>query len=665
MFSNSKCVVRKRASTLSAVSMDEILKNLKSEEEVFQIWAINQLPPIGHVGAARTTASAFEYINAIILSKDSDFHKTVQQAITRELRHNVLKSEERIRVLLPFLIKMCRSTGKKAWMDLIRQLSRTIRDPIQQTLAFDQLSPIFLLDHSHAGTECAIHMLTGLCESGATMPADLINTVLQQPIALQQFLPQFINCILTTQSDTFIDSILERIVKSPISQAALFNAAIKLQDIPDILMKQVKMILNLPAHSQDLAATIAQNYHEIIDKGLAKPKTLLQIIWKSKLFVPMYYDVVADFFLNTLDIMSTKDTILFLKKICNSKSPRANWLIKNVIQNSTSKETTSYVVPYLCSNLAFSNLDSWINAVTAVMPVVNSDDATKLTNFIIKRCKEEIDEGHVSTLPIDQQTVLQTNTKLPLIIRVSGSTQIAKLLNTLALSPCMHILATEGIELIKSALKKHSYPLVLSIAAILRKLAPRVNDVLDFINYIYGQNSTYKIIFLKLMPEIIHSFDKGVIINCILPKYMNLLSGDVPSTVQCVAIKTIPVLNNIGSVITTSPIYKDIYKTIKGYKESKDQAIIDAIKAVKKDVDAFMKLNDLISDHRASRRQSLPKSAVKSENIDPNVTVKQKKRTSLLVKGQKQFDKTSETCIVRPDNFKLSTRRQRSSSFMI
>ena len=648
--------LRRRSSGVTAVNQEEIMNNLKSEDETLQLWAIDQIPPVGQIGAAKVSASAFEYINAVILSKEDEFQEAVQHAILRELKYNVLKPEDRIRVLLPFLIKMSRSTPSKVWNDLLRQVCRGIRDPIHQSLAFDQLTPIFLLDRSSNGTQCAIHMLIGLCEAGATMPVDLINTILQQPIVLQQFLPQFLNCIISTQSDAFIQQTLETIIHSPISQSALFSAAINLPFVPDILLKQLKTIIQAPVHAQDVAAAIAKNHQLILEKGLAKPKTLLQIVWKSKIFTPQNYDIIADFFTDFIEFMSVKDSVLFCKKIVQSKSPKSNEIVELVMKNSVSKETTSYVIPYLCSDESFALFESWNKAVSNIIHLVNSDDATKLTENIIDRCRAEVEIGHVSKLAIDQEVVRQLHIKQTKAIRVRGYKEISMMLNTLSTSPCVSLLIAEGIPLMKKAMTIHSYPLASSIANVLRRLSTHPNEVCSFLEELRTKNSTSQIMFMKILPDIIFGFDMKQLTNKVIPMYLSFFSDEsVPSNVYCVAIKTLGVITKIGYNITKTKIYSDVIEIIRKLRDSEDEAVKDAVKAAKRDIDNIIKLPE--QQERSLRRSSLQSKKGVKENIDPNITF-QVKRNSLL--PNKSLNKGALGAVIKPERLS-STRKRRSS----
>ena len=647
--------LRRRSSGITAVNQEEIMKNLKSEDETLQLWAIDQIPPVGQIGAAKVAASAFEYINAVILSKEDEFQEAVQHAILRELKYNVLKPEDRIRVLLPFLLKMSRSTPYKIWNDLLRQVCRGIRDPIHQSLAFDQLTPIFLLDRSSNGTQCAIHMLMGLCEAGATMPVDLINTVLQQPVVLQQFLPQFLSCIISTQSDAFIRQTLDTIIHSPISQSALFTAAISLPFIPDVLLKQIKTILQAPAHTQDVATAIAKNHQIILEKGWCKPKTLLQIVWKAKIFTPQNYDIIADFFADFIEFMSVKDTVLFCKKIVQSKSPKSNDIVQLVMNNSVSRETTSFVIPYLCSDESFALFESWNQAVSNIIHLVNSDDATKLTENIIDRCRAEIEIGHVSKLKVDQEVVRQLHLKPTKVVRVKGYKEISMMLNTLAASPCISLILSEGIPLMKKALTIHTYPLASSIAAVLRRISTHPNEVCNFLEELRTKNSTSQIMFMKILPDIVFGFDMKLLTNKLLPMYFSMFSTEVPSNVYCVAIKTLGVITKIGFNITKTKVYTDVMEIIKTIRQSEDEAVQDAVKAAKRDIDAIIKLPE--QQEKASRRSSLQnKKPQLKENVDPNITVPVK-RNSLL--GNKSVKGTMGV-VIKPEKAP-SSRKRRSS----
>ena len=647
---------RRKSSGINAVSAEEILTGLKSDDETRQLWAIDQIPPVGQVGASKTSASAFEYINAVILSKEDDFQAAVQQAILRELKYNVMKPEDRIRVLLPFLLKMARCRLLKIWNDLLRQLCRTIRDPIHQSLAFDQLTPIFLLDRSQAGTATAIHMLTGLCEAGATMPVDLINTVIQQPLVLQQFLPAFLNNIISTQSDAFIKQTLQTIICSPISQAALFSAAINLPNIPDILLQQIKTILSAPSQTQDVAAAIAKNHQIILEKGLSKPKTLLQIVWKSKIFLPQYYDIIADFFVDFIDFMSVKDSVLFCKKIAQSRSPKANELVQKLVNNSTNKDVLAFVLPYLCSDEAFQQFDSWNDAISAIMPQLNSEGATKLTETLIDRCRAEIEIGHISKLSIDPDVARQTRFRPSKVIRVKGHKEISRMLNTLSYSPCVPLLLKEVLPLISKALTVHTMPLISSIASVLRKLSQHPNEVCDFLENLRYKNASYQIVFLKLLPDISFSFDMKAMSTRILPMFISFFSDEVPSNVYCVAIKSFGFLTKIGFSFVKTHAYSEIVEIIQELRDVgslTDQSIKDAVKAARKDFDSILSLPE--QHEKLSRRSSLQSKKSTKENVDPNIAVV--KRNSLIAN---KAGKGQTSLVVKPEKI-LSTRKRKSS----
>lgn len=638
----------RKKNSLSAVSPIEVMNNLKSDDETLQLWAIDQLPLQRMIGGQKENADAFEYINAIILSKDDNFHHAVQQAIIRELKKRALTSNDRIRVLLPFLIKMSRSTGVTIWNELLRELCKNFHDPIQQSLAFDQVSPIFLLDHSTFGIACAIYMTTGLCEAGAIMPTDLINNLVQQPIVLQQFLQTFLTSLISTQSEAFVDQILKKIIHSPIAHSVLINAAINLEIIPPILQRQITDTLKAPSHTHDLAAIIAKNCTTIIHKGFAKPKLLLQIVWKAKIFSPKYYDIISNFYMTFIKEMTPKDAVLFYKKIVDSKSPYSIKLSKLVIDVNNTQQCCDIIVPLLCNVESFVRFEEWCDAVAHVINKVNSEYATTLTECIIERCRFEINEGHVASFPllppkeIDAMENFQRPSKVP--IQICSWRQIAGMLSLLSNSPCAHIVAKNGIELIKLALKKHTFPLIDSIVDILDSIRSHNEEILILYQDIFNGNSYSKLFFLKLLQKSIHLFKEADIKNVIYPMIVQIFNSDQPPNVICTAIKTLSVFLKLGQNSLSLILTKELIDSINELSSYEDKGIIETLKECKKDIEK------LVSNYRppAPKTRKKRSSSIRrgAENMDPNSISNgpsKKQRTSLLNSGSKH-----KFSIVRP-----------------
>lgn len=649
----------RKKNSLNSVNPTEVLNNLKSDDETLQMWAVDQLPMMKMIGGMKENADAFEYINAIILSKDDIFHRAVQDAITRELKKRAMTSNDRSRILMPFLIKMSRSTGVSAWNDLLHDLCKTFHDPITQSLAFDQISPIFLLDRSSFGIACATAMTVGLCEAGAIMPMDLINNLVMQPIILQPFLQVFMSSLIATQSDSFVNQIFTKIVHSPISHSSLIHAAINLDIIPPILQRQITDTLRSPSHTSDIAAVIAKNCCILVAKGFTKPKTLLQIIWKSKIFNSKFYDVVANFYTSFIKEMNTNDAIMFLKKIHESKNPYSVKLAKKLIDVTANRESCDFIVNMLCSDESFVQFEDWCDTICHVMSKVNSEYATTLSENLISRCRIEIIDGHDKSINL-KDIDASDNVKKPQksTVKVTSWRRVTAMIKALSRSPCTHIICNGGFKLIREALKSQSFTLIDSIIDIVEAIKSRTDEIVKLYDEIFNGNAYSKVLFVKLVCKTLHIFKEKEIESFLFPKYSSLMiSTDIPNNVQCCALRSFGCFVKLSPSFLTKLVKKEFLEKMNEVMNSQERSIIDSLKDSRNDIKKILACykppsntpNKTKKKRTSTRKSILP--MYNDENADPNIKIvaKPRKQRFSLMQSQQHFGSTNQRHqIIRP-----------------
>ncbi|OHT14271.1 hypothetical protein TRFO_15444 [Tritrichomonas foetus] len=557
----------------------------KSYDESEQLWAIDQIPLTGIKGNHQSVLQCFQYFCENLNLEEVDIINALHAAISRELLSPVLTPDERYNYVLPITIECINANMNGKWIHLLHRICRMIKNTIQQSIGFEKAQEL-IEEGSYFSRICASHIIAGLCEAGATIPNALISTLLEHIHVFEMCYSPVIWSLMECQSDNYLNNVLDQIIVILPSEVKLLRACFMLPRIPERLLQWMRRVLEFPNLSTESVCVVAKNRNKILDLGILSESQIIQMIWSSSIFTPLYFEVIAEYYQKTVPCMKETDALSFLKRICSSESPFSVQLTALFLKFAKNKQSISFAINYLCQPRAFVHFNDWIKSFDFVVNNVTGDHANALTQALIQFTLNEINVGHILNKDgtkvigeIDMKKIKKEQTKAPIAF-VKGWREISQMIEALSHSPAKWILRGSGIKVLKNALEVHTNPLIPSIVSYLYSIIASPEAIFEFFDYLLKGGSNKQIVLIKIIPQIMKSLNYKDVIEKIGIPIANLINHNSPVNVKCAALKLLPEFMIYNSAFVNSPLIKICLKAFYKIENSSEpyvKEIIDSI----------------------------------------------------------------------------------------
>lgn len=552
----------------------------QSMEIAEQLWAIDQIPLADVRNSSIYVSDCFKFFSEHISMEEGEIIQALHDAINRELITPVLTFEVRLNYIYPIIIKCISGRTPGEWIHLLHRMFTLITEDIYQSIAFEKVNQL-LNEHTVYSTYCAVHMIAGLCEAGAMLPTDIINQLVSRPHVLKHCYKPVIEAMMESQSDLFITNTLEKIISTSLSIPTLFNSVITMKSIHPVIMQWIKKIVQSKCDDTELLCVIARNFQTLIKLGIISEAQVIQMIWKSSLFTPQYFDTIANFYLSFMEFypsISEKDNFSLLKRICQSGNRQGVKLIRCFLKSKPSAGSMQFVIEYLSLPISFAILDEWCLTYKECINMINSEGATTLTSLLIKYLTNEIRVGHIYTKKrkkiINEKEPKQ---KMKSTLYVKGWREISIMLEALSYSPIKWLIKGPCIKLMKEAIEVHSFPLVPSFISIIISLKSFPEAAFDFLTFLINGNSTKRLVLFKIIPEIINTFDRMDFVDNVGIPISQIAELCSSVNVRCAALGTLPLFIKLGRAFTETSLCSRCLSAYRCAENEKNNAIGEII----------------------------------------------------------------------------------------
>ena len=559
----------------------------QSIEPEEQLWALSQIPLRGLPNSAFIEGQCFQYFCSHLNPNDDELVQALQKAIERELKSPALSPKDHFHKVVPIVVHCIQAGVPGRWAKMLHTIGKTLKEPEVVAEAYNYVAQLLSEHRSHSDTAVA-NLIRGLCAGGSVIPNTLITELLLKPQVIEECYYPFLMSVLANFTPSAAQSAIEQVLRDVVSQASLLNAVLRLPNIPERLLMWVRMTIADCSENVDIACAVIRNRQRVVNLGIMTEVTVLQLVWQSGLFIPKYYNVIAEYFYKAMDKIGERDALMLMQRICQSNSPHSLKLIRQFMTTQRNEQSTNFVVKFLSQKPSFVDFQEWTSTISAVLPRVPETAADTLTETLAASLSTEVSTGHTCTrkrvMPDIEPRFRQKDGPL----RVKGWREISALITALSQSPSIWVLRTLGPKLIRESLDVHSYPIIPAVISLLKVIAPTAqDDVVGLLTDLLNGNSLRQKIAMKIIPEMTKTLSPETLVTQIGTRVAHLaLESPIPD-VKCAALRTLPSFTDLGETFYKSPILEMALNAFDDAKLSEDPQLHDTAQTLANDYAAL------------------------------------------------------------------------------